>query len=196
MTEDEIVGWHHRHNGHESEQTPGDRRGEGSLACCSPRGCKESDTTERLNWTISFGGFPCGSVVKNPPAMQEMQVRSLRRKNPLEEEMAILSSILAWRIPWREEPGGLHSIESQRVGQDWATNIFSFMYYIMLYNTYIKRERAESLLYTNPLTFLLVPQSELHFTEAWYTVLDVSHFTVSETWENKSRKWIRQRNRN
>ena len=49
MTEDEIVGWHHRLNGHEFDQTPGDGDGQGSLVCCSPLGCKESDTTERLN---------------------------------------------------------------------------------------------------------------------------------------------------
>ena len=49
MTEDEIVGWHHRLNGHEFEQTPGDSGGQGILACCSPRGDKESDTTEPLN---------------------------------------------------------------------------------------------------------------------------------------------------
>ena len=49
MTEDEMVGWHHRLNGHESEQTPGDREGQGSLACCSPWGRRESDTTEQLN---------------------------------------------------------------------------------------------------------------------------------------------------
>ena len=47
MTEDEMVGWHHHLNGHESEQTLGDGEGQGSLACCSPWGCKESDTTER-----------------------------------------------------------------------------------------------------------------------------------------------------
>ena len=45
MTEDEMVGWHHRLNGHESEQTLGGREGQGSLVCCSPRGRKESDTT-------------------------------------------------------------------------------------------------------------------------------------------------------
>ena len=45
MTEDEIVGWHHRFNGHELEQNPGDREGQSSLGCCSPWGCKESDTT-------------------------------------------------------------------------------------------------------------------------------------------------------
>ena len=49
MTEDETVGWHHRLNGLEFEQVPGDGGGQGSLVCCSPWGCKESDTTERLN---------------------------------------------------------------------------------------------------------------------------------------------------
>ena len=44
-----MVGWHHLLNGHEFEQTLGDSEGQGSLACCSPRGHKESDTTERLN---------------------------------------------------------------------------------------------------------------------------------------------------
>ena len=45
MTEDAMVGWHHRLNGHEFEQTPGDSEGQESPACCSPWGCKESDTT-------------------------------------------------------------------------------------------------------------------------------------------------------
>ena len=45
MTEDEIVGWNHRHNGHEFEQTPGDGEGQESLVCCSPWGNKELDTT-------------------------------------------------------------------------------------------------------------------------------------------------------
>ena len=49
MTRDEMVGWHHRLNGHEFEQTPGDSKGQGSLAYWSPWGRKESDTTERLN---------------------------------------------------------------------------------------------------------------------------------------------------
>ena len=50
-TEDELVGWHHWLNGHEFEQIPRVGDGLGSLACCSPQGHKESDTTERLNWT-------------------------------------------------------------------------------------------------------------------------------------------------
>ena len=48
-TEDEMVEWHHRFNGHEFEQAPGDGEGQGSLACFSPWGCKELDMTERLN---------------------------------------------------------------------------------------------------------------------------------------------------
>ena len=50
MTEDEMVGWYHRLNGHESEWTPGVGDGQGGLACCSPWGCKESDMTMWLNW--------------------------------------------------------------------------------------------------------------------------------------------------
>ena len=57
-------------------------------------------------------------VVKNLPAMREMKVQSLGWEDLLEEEMATHSSILAWRIPWTEEPGGFQCIESQRVGQD------------------------------------------------------------------------------
>ena len=54
-------------------------------------------------------------TVKNPPAMQEIQVQSLGGKDPPEESMATHSSVLAWRIPWTEEPGGLQSMGSQRV---------------------------------------------------------------------------------
>ena len=62
-------------------------------------------------------GFPDGSVVKNLLAMretQEMQVPSLIQEDPLEEETATHSSILAWRIPWTKKPGRLQSMESQK----------------------------------------------------------------------------------
>ena len=55
-------------------------------------------------------------IVKNPPAMRETRVQSLGRQDLLEKGMATHSSILAWRIPWTEEPGGLRSTGSQRVG--------------------------------------------------------------------------------
>ena len=57
-------------------------------------------------------GFPGDLVVKNPPAMQEIWVRSLGQEDPLEKEMATHSSLLAWEIPWTEEPGRLQSMES------------------------------------------------------------------------------------
>ena len=63
-------------------------------------------------------GFPGGSVVKNHLAKQETPLQSLGLKDALEKEMTTHSSILAWEIPWTEEPGGLQSVESQRVRQD------------------------------------------------------------------------------
>ena len=66
-------------------------------------------------------------AVKNLPAVRETQVRSLSWEDPLEKGMATHSSILAWRIPWTEQPAWLQSIGSQRVGQDWTTNTFTFL---------------------------------------------------------------------
>ena len=90
MTEDEMVGWHHWLNGHEFEQAPGDGKGQGSLACCSPWGCKELNTTEWLNnnflvrssWRIRKTSvrFDCKSQIKGYPIwIQE----NLEKKNHL-----------------------------------------------------------------------------------------------------------------
>ena len=57
-------------------------------------------------------------MVKNLPAMRETEVQSLGQEDPLKKGIATHSSILAWRIPWTEEPGGLPSMGSQRVGHD------------------------------------------------------------------------------
>ena len=96
---------------------------------CSPWGGKELDMTERLNNNIDqkltqhckalvFQLQKVAQRLKRLPPMWENQVQSLGREDPLEEEMATHSSILAWRIPWTEEPGGLQSTGSQRVGHD------------------------------------------------------------------------------
>ena len=81
--------------------------------------------TKTRNW-LSPSLTPRASlvtqVVKNLPMVQEMRVQSLGRGDPLEKGMATHSSILAWRIPWTEEPGRLHSIGSQRAGHDWVTS--------------------------------------------------------------------------
>ena len=60
-------------------------------------------------------------MIKNLPVLPETWVCSLSWEDPLEKGMATHSSILAWRIPWTEEPGGLQSMGSQTVGHDWAT---------------------------------------------------------------------------
>ena len=67
---------------------------------------------------MGYGSSLEGQTIKNLPAIRDTQVRSLGREDPLEKEMATHSSILAWRIPWTEEPGGLQSTGSQRVGHD------------------------------------------------------------------------------
>ena len=100
-TEDEMVGWHHRLDGHEFEWTPGVGNGQGGLACCSSWGHKESDwVTELTSWLKWLErAFPVVHIVKNPLAVQETQVWSLSSEYPLEEGMAPHSSILSWGIP-------------------------------------------------------------------------------------------------
>ena len=63
-------------------------------------------------------GFSVAEMVKNLPAMQETRIRSLSREDPLEKGMVTHSSMLAWRIPWTQETGGLQSMESQRLRHD------------------------------------------------------------------------------
>ena len=70
-----------------------------------------------INWALVVA-----QMVKNSPALQETQVRSLCLEDSLEKGMATHSGILAWKIPWTEEPGGLQFMGSQRVGHGWATN--------------------------------------------------------------------------
>ena len=64
-------------------------------------------------------------MVRNPPAVQETWVHSLGREDPLEKGMATYSSILAQKIPWIADPGGLQSMVSQRLRHDWVTNTFT-----------------------------------------------------------------------
>ena len=66
-------------------------------------------------------GFPDGLVGKESPLMQEMRVWFLDQEDSLEKKVAIHSSALVWEIPWTEDPGGLQSVGSQRVGHDWTT---------------------------------------------------------------------------
>ena len=82
----------------------------------------KGNTTKKLMHGKKVEGFPVGFVValtvKKLPVMQESRVQSPGREDPLEKEMATLPNILAWRIPWTEEPGELQSMGSQRVRHD------------------------------------------------------------------------------
>ena len=84
MTEDEMVGWHRRLNGHEFEQGLGDGEGQGSLACCSPWGRKESDTSEQLN--------------NNNKASFERKPRLRDRRAPGVEQGPRVMAETAWKV--------------------------------------------------------------------------------------------------
>ena len=98
-------------------------------------GCLEKAEEPEIHWIIEkawefqkntyfcfTGASLVAQMIKHLPAMRETWVRSLGLEDALEKEMATHSSILAWRIPWTEEPGGLQSMRSQRVRHDWATH--------------------------------------------------------------------------
>ena len=83
------------------------------------------------NFSASSPGWWASQVaqtVKSLPALWKTCVRSLGREDALEKDRATHSSILAWRIPWTEEPGRLQSKELQRVGHNWASNTFHQYY--------------------------------------------------------------------
>ena len=102
---------------------PGESQGRGSLVGCRLMGSHRV----RHNWSDLAAALELyihslvAQTVKNLPAMRETWVRSLGWEDPLEKGMATHSSILAWRIPWTEEPDRLQSMESQRVRCDLAT---------------------------------------------------------------------------
>ena len=105
------------------------------------RSCKPQNMT--ICVYIHIYSFPGGSVVKNLPANAgETQVRSLGREDPLVKAMATHSSVLAWEIPWTEEPGGLQSMGSQTVGHDLMTKQTNKYVYIYIY---FRRERVTRL---------------------------------------------------
>jgi len=81
--------------------------------------------------SLSFLGFPGGSDGKEPTCNAGGPVWPLGREDPLEKGMATHSSILAWRVPWTEEPGRLQSIGLQRVGHDWVTHTFTFLLFFL-----------------------------------------------------------------
>ena len=94
------------------------------LSLCSRRSISQALLSSDL--VTTFWASLVVQTVKNLTEMREIRVRSLGWEDPLEEGMAAQSSILAWRIPWTEEPGGLQSMGSQRVRHDRETFTFTF----------------------------------------------------------------------
>ena len=90
----------------------------GVLSSCRAKASQCTDFSCCRTWTSQVA-----QTVKHLPTMRETHVQSLGREDLLEKEMATHSSILAWKIPWMEEPGRLQSVGSQRVGHDWATSL-------------------------------------------------------------------------
>ena len=82
-----------------------------------------SSSSSSSVYVYSTSASQVAQRLKHLPAMWETWVQSLGQEDPLEKEMATHSSILAWRIPWTEEPGGLQSTGLQKVGHDWATSL-------------------------------------------------------------------------
>ena len=98
MTEDEMVGWHHWLNGHEFEQALGVGDGQGSLACCSSWACKESKTTEQLNWTDMI--FQSFSLLSQSPLLT-FELLLIHRLNFLSHLLSILCNeqhMVAWHL--------------------------------------------------------------------------------------------------
>ena len=79
----------------------------------------------KMKWQPAMSDCLVAQWVKNLPAVQESWVWSLGWENPLEKQMATHSSILAWKISWTEEPGGVQSMGSQRLEHDWAANTYT-----------------------------------------------------------------------
>ena len=105
---------------------------------CDPMVYSPPDSSVRVDSigkNTGVGVYVCISLVsqrvKHLPAMQETWVRSLGWEDPLEKEMATHSSVLAWKIPWTEKPGGLQSVGSQRVGHNGETSLSKCSYKIL-----------------------------------------------------------------
>ena len=91
----------------------------------------------------TLGASLVAQTVKHLTAMRETWVQSLGWEYPLEEEMAAHSSTLTWRILWTEEPGGLQSMGSQRVGQNWETSLHFTSWWIMTFTRKLRKIKRQ-----------------------------------------------------
>ena len=109
--------------------------------------------------------YPVAQTVKNLPAMQETRVQSLGRKDPPEKGTPTHSSILAWRIPWTERPGGPQSTGSQRAGHDWVSNATTAIQQLISTSTVFKARVTDSHLKDNPKAMLGSSRESISFLQ-------------------------------
>ena len=112
-------------------------------------------------------GFPSDSAVKNLPAMQETWVWSLGWEDSMENGMANNSSILAWRTPWTEEPGGLQSMGSERVRHNWVTNTYTLFWAHYLTSDQIRLDQWLSCVWLPATPSIAARQASLSITNSW-----------------------------
>ena len=127
--------------------------------------------------TFTFFGSLGAQTVKNLPVVQETQVWSMGQEDPLEKGMAPHSSILAWRIPWTEEPGGLQSMGLQRVRHDWRTNT-PWMWLVirhLRFNESKIEPITEVLLLRLAYSSTCLPSSQHHFQSSFHYLRSASH---------------------
>ena len=124
MAEDEMVGWHHPLNEHEFEQVPGDSEGQGTLVGCSPRGCKESDTTEQLTHTLTTSlektlmlGKTEGQRRRGQPRMRCLDSMS----DSVDMNLSKLWEIVKDRGPWQATVHGVEKSQTRLSNQTITT---------------------------------------------------------------------------
>ena len=124
-----MAGWHYQLNGHGFGWALGVGDGQGGLECCSSWGCKESHTTEWLNWTecMERRGERTFSYKDNGWEFSIID-EGHESSNLGSMAMATHSSTLAWQIPWTEEPGRLQPMGWLGVGHDWVTSLSLFTF--------------------------------------------------------------------
>ena len=120
---DATLWWHFDH--FKTHQNPPGTSTVWMQACWRLPGLDLSDLSTDLQHLPKNWESLVALTIKTPPVMQETWVQFLGQEDPLEKEMATLSSILAWRTPRKEETGGLQSTESQRVRHNWVTNTYA-----------------------------------------------------------------------
>ena len=135
--------------------------------------------------------------IKCLPAMRETRVQSLGWEDPLEKELATHSSILAQRIPWTEEPGGLQSLGLQRVGHDWATShiLWNAIKNLLHRNLKIIKLKIELLFYPAVQLLGIYLESTTIWKDAWTPVFIAALFAIVKTWKQpkcpSTEEWIK-----